>query len=113
QVAHPTKQMDLEIKDAQLIFDNAWNALVREFSEENLCFPKEIFWLNGAPGAGKGTQTRFIMDYKGLTASPIVISDLLQSPEAKRLKDAGMMVGDREVTELLLRELIQPENRTG
>lgn len=113
QAAQSTKQMDLEIKDAQLIFDNAWNALVREFSEENLCFPKEIFWLNGAPGAGKGTQTRFIMDYKGLTASPIVISDLLQSPEAKRLKDAGMMVGDREVIELLFRELIRPENRTG
>jgi adenylate kinase len=53
------------------------------------------------------------MEYTGLTARPIVVSDLLMSPEARRLKDAGMMVGDREVTELLLRELLRPENRTG
>jgi adenylate kinase len=48
-----------------------------------------------------------------LTAQPIVISDLLQSPEAIRLKDAGMMVGDREVTSLLLKELLNPANSTG
>ena len=113
RVERNAQQLDLEIKDAQLIFDYAWNSLVKSLGEENLRFPREIFWLNGAPGSGKGTQTRFIMDYKGLTAAPVVISDLLQSPEAKRLKDAGMMVGDREVTELMFRELIRPENRTG
>lgn len=107
------RELDLEIKDAQLIFNRVWSGLVKEFGVDNLEFPREIFWLNGAPGAGKGTQTRFIMEYTGLTAKPIVISDLLQSPEAKRLKDAGMMVGDREVTELLMRELLRPENRTG
>ena len=106
-------EIDLEIKDAQLIFNSAWSDLVADFGEENLEFPREIFWLNGAPGAGKGTQTRFIMEYCGLTAEPIVISDLLQSSEARRLKDAGMMVGDREVTSLLLKELLDPANRTG
>lgn len=107
------KAVDLEIKDAQLIFNSVWNELLEELGEEALSFPREFFWLNGAPGAGKGTQTRFIMKYCGLTAKPIVISDLLNSPEAKRLKDAGMMVGDREVTSLLLRELLKPENATG
>ena len=107
------KTLDLEIKDAQLIFSSVWNGLVEEFGEQNLAFPREIFWLNGAPGAGKGTQTRFIMEYCGLTAQPIVISDLLNSAEARRLKDAGMMVGDREVTSLLMRELLLPERRTG
>jgi len=111
QAAAPT--MDLEIKDAQLIFNTIWETLVAELGEENLTFPKEIIWLNGAPGAGKGTQTRFIMDYCGLTAPPVVISELLTSPEANRLKDAGMMVGDREVTGLLFRELLKPEMRTG
>jgi adenylate kinase len=105
--------MDLEIKDAQLIFNSVWNELLEEFGEEKLAFPREIFWLNGAPGAGKGTQTRYIMEYCGLTAEPIVISDLLDSPEARRLKDAGMMVGDREVTFLLLRELLKPSKATG
>lgn len=107
------KTLDLEIKDAQLIFNSVWNDLVEYYGEENLAFPREIFWLNGAPGAGKGTQTRFIMDYCGLTAKPIVISDLLSSPEANRLKDAGMMVGDREVTSLLIRQLLDPACATG
>jgi adenylate kinase len=107
------RAMDLEIKDAQLIFNSVWNALEDELGEEALSFPREIFWLNGAPGAGKGTQTRFIMDYCGLTAKPIVVSDLLDSPQARRLKDAGMMVGDREVTSLLLHELLHPSNATG
>jgi adenylate kinase len=109
----PVKTLDLEIKDAQLIFNSVWNELLEDLGEEQLRFPREIFWLNGAPGAGKGTQTRFIMDYCGLTATPIVVSDLLNSPEARRLKDAGMMVGDREVTSLLLRELLQPSKATG
>ena len=110
---NPQKAMDLEIKDAQLIFNSVWNELLEEYGEESLVFPREIFWLNGAPGAGKGTQTRFIMEYTGLTAKPIVVSDLLDSPEARRLKDAGMMVGDREVTGLLLRQLLDPKNEKG
>ncbi len=107
------RPQDLEIKDAQLIFSSVWHDLESEFGLENLSFPREIFWLNGAPGAGKGTQTRFIMQYKGLTAPPIVISQLLTSHEAKRLKDAGMMVGDREVTALLFRRLLDPRNLSG
>lgn len=109
----PPRTADLEIKDAHLIFDGVWNELVNERGLENLRFPREIFWLNGAPGAGKGTQTRFIMEYKGLTAAPVIISDLLTSPDAYRLKEAGMMVGDREVTGLLLRALLLPQNRSG
>lgn len=111
---NPTRRaLDLEIKDAQLIFASVWEELEEEFGLENLAFPREIFWLNGAPGSGKGTQTQFIMEYCGLTARPIVISDLLESPEARRLKDAGMMVGDREVTSLLMRELLHPARQTG
>ncbi|MDP0501416.1 MAG: nucleoside monophosphate kinase [Verrucomicrobiota bacterium JB022] len=108
------QELDLEIKDAQLIFNSVWNELVSDKGGvEHLNFPREMFWLNGAPGSGKGTQTSFIMEYCGLTAQPIVVSELLNSPEAKRLKDAGMMVGDREVTSLLLRELLRPERQTG
>ncbi|KAF0096373.1 MAG: adenylate kinase [Puniceicoccaceae bacterium 5H] len=112
--AQSKQELDLEIKDAQLIFNSVWNELVAEKGGvEHLNFPREMFWLNGAPGSGKGTQTSFIMEYCGLTAYPIVISELLNSPEAKRLKDAGMMVGDREVTSLMFRELLKPERQTG
>jgi len=104
---------DLEIKDAQLIFGSVWKKLEGEFGRDNLRFPKEIILLGGAPGAGKGTNTAFITKTRGLTCPPIVMSALLDSPEARRLKDAGNMVGDREVVTLLLRELMSPIYRDG
>ena len=51
---------------------------------ENLKFPAEIFWLNGAPGAGKGTQTEFIMEFRDLTEKPIIVSELLKSPKPEK-----------------------------
>ncbi len=107
------KISDLEIKDAHLIFDSVWEDLLATVGSENLRFPKEIILLGGAPGAGKGTNTRFIGRARGLTCAPIVISALLDSPEAKVLKNAGNMVGDREVVGLLLRQLLRREYRDG
>lgn len=107
------KLTDLEIKDAQLIFGSAWQNLEADFGRENLRFPKEFILLGGAPGAGKGTNTAFIAKARGLTCPPVVMSALLDSAEARRLKDAGNMVGDREVVSLLLRELMKPLYRDG
>lgn len=108
-----TKIPDLEIKDAHLIFESVWQHLEVEFGLQNLRFPKEILLLGGAPGAGKGTNTSFILKARGLTCPPIVVSALLDSPEARRIKDAGFMVGDREVVGILFRRLLQPEYRDG
>src|SRR3954465_11289970 len=107
------KLPDLEIKDAHLIFDSVWQEVEADFRRENLRFPKEIILLGGAPGAGKGTNTAFITKTRGLTCSPIVISTLLGSPEARALKNAANMVGDREVVGLLLRQLLRNEYRDG
>ena len=109
----PTKRNDLEIKDAQLIFGSIWRELEAEFGHEHMRFPKEIILLGGAPGAGKGTNTAFIAKVRGLTCQPIVISSLLKSPEAQKLKDAGSMVGDRDVIGLVLRELLRAEYHDG
>jgi adenylate kinase len=109
----PAKLTDLEIKDAQLIFGSVWRDLEEGFGRESLRFPKEIILLGGAPGAGKGTNTDFITQTRGLTCPPIVVSALLDSPEAQALKNAGNMVGDRDVVSLLLRELLKPEYRDG
>jgi adenylate kinase len=108
-----THRNDLEIKDAQLIFGSIWRELESEFGHEHLRFPKEIILLGGAPGAGKGTNTAFIAKVRGLTCQPIVISSLLNSPEARALKDAGNMVGDRDVIGLVLRALLRPEYLDG
>jgi adenylate kinase len=107
------KLTDLEIKDAQLIFESAWQDLEAGYGRENLRFPKEIILLGGAPGAGKGTNTEFITKVRGLTCSPIVMSSLLDSSEAKALKDGGSLVGDREVVSLLLRQLLRKEYQDG
>ena len=107
------KMSDLEIKDAHLIFDSVWSNLEEAVGRENLRFPKEIILLGGAPGAGKGTNTAFITRARGLTCPPVVVSGLLDSPEARALKDSGNMVGDREVVGLLFRHLLRPEYHDG
>jgi len=112
-VPQPPKILDLEVKDAQLIFTPVWDALAEEIGLEHLRFPKEMILLGGAPGAGKGTQTRFISDARGLTCPPIVVSELLTTPEMEKLKAQGVMVGDKEVVGLLLRKLLDPIYRDG
>ncbi len=107
------KRSDLEIKDAQIIFGSIWRELEAEFGRERMRFPKEIILLGGAPGSGKGTNTAFIAKVRGLTCQPIVMSSLLKSPEAQKLKDAGSMVGDRDVVGLVLRELLREEYQDG
>ncbi len=104
---------DLEVKDAQVIFANVWGELEAEYGRENLRFSKEIILLGGAPGAGKGTNTEFIAKARGLTCPPIVVSALLTTPEAERVKSSGGMVGDREVIGILFRKLLEPEYRDG
>jgi adenylate kinase len=104
---------DLEVKDAQVIFGNVWAELEAEYGRENLRFSKEIILLGGAPGSGKGTNTEFITKARGLTCPPIVISSLLTTPEAERIKQSGGMVGDREVIGILFRKLLEPEYRDG
>ena len=105
--------VDLEVKDFRVIFKPVWEDLEEEVGRENLRFPKEIILLGGAPGSGKGTHTKFIMTARGFTCRPIVISELLTTPEAEKIKAVGGMVGDKEVIGLLFRELLKEEFRDG
>jgi adenylate kinase len=109
---NPSPAPDLEIKDAQLIFSSVWADLLERHGGE-VRFPTEFIWLGGAPGAGKGTNTPFIARARDITAPPVVISNLLTAPHAQALKNAGQMVGDREVIALLLEELLDPRYRDG
>lgn len=45
----------------------------------------------------------------GLEAGEIVISSLLNSPEAEKIKKEAGLVGDATVVEILLDKLVQPE----
>lgn len=105
--------VDLEVKDAQIIFNSVWKSLEEDYGRENLRFPKELILLGGAPGAGKGTNTQFILDLRDITAPPIVVSQLLDSPAAQTIKASGGMVGDREVVDIIFRKLLEPEQQNG
>ena len=109
----PLAPGDPWIQDAQLIFNHVWKELEAEYGRERLRFPKELILLGGAPGAGKGTNTDYIRRVRGITAQPIVVSALLDSPEARKLKSLGGMVGDREVVGILIRKLLGPEQQNG
>ena len=100
-------------EDAQIIFKDVWLELEQDLGREYLRFAREIILLGGAPGAGKGTNTRFIFKARGLTCPPIVVSDLLDTPEARAIKESGGLVGDREVLNLVLRRLIDEPYRDG
>ena len=108
-----TNSPDLEIKDALLIFSAVWRELEREFGRSRMRFPRELILLGGAPGAGKGTNSDFIRKVRGITAPPIVISQLLETPEARAIKARGAMVGDREVVGILFRKLLEPQQQNG
>jgi adenylate kinase len=104
---------DLEVKDAQLIFTSVWKQLEQDYGREMLRFPKELILLGGAPGAGKGTNTRFIRELRDISAEPIIVSQLLNSREALAVKSQGGMVGDREVVSILFRKMLEPEQQNG
>ena len=95
------------------MFRTVWNNLLEKYGEEQLSFPKNILWLAGAPGAGKGAMTPLIMEHRDITARPVEVGALLTSPEALAMKAAGKLVGDRQVIELLFETLLKPEYQSG
>jgi len=102
----------VQSKKAANVFEEVWSRMEAKF-EEDIPFPKRIIWLGGAPGAGKGTNAECIMQSCGISAKPIVVSSLLDSPEAHRIKAQGGLVDDAFVLEALLDELCKPEYRDG
>lgn len=76
-----------EIKDPDVLFDLAWSSIEKSVGHENMVFPKEIIWLAGAPGSGKGTMSEYIMRERDIAAGPIEVSGLLKGERFQRLKD--------------------------
>ncbi|KAL0087810.1 hypothetical protein J3Q64DRAFT_1676449 [Phycomyces blakesleeanus] len=102
-----------EIKDAKLIFNQAWKHIEDHYGRENIHLPREFIFLMGAPGSGKGTHTPSLLRARGITNSPISISQLLQTPECKELINQGQMISDRYVIELLLHALLNCDPTVG
>ena len=88
-----------------MLFDRLWKRLEKEC--RNFYFPRRIIWVNGAPGAGKGVNTRNIMRAMGISAKPLIVSDLLQAPEFQSKIDQGLLVDDEEVTFLVFKNIAE------
>jgi hypothetical protein len=85
-----------EIKDARIIFDMVWREVVKKHGIEKMSFPREVVWLSGAPGAGKGTMASFILKEREIPHR-FEVSSLLGTPEMRKKKEAGVLIGDLEV----------------
>lgn len=96
---------------AQTVFESSWRRVEREIGAGNMRFPKEIIFLNGAPGSGKGTMAEYFVRERHITH--VATSDLLDTPEARAIKASGRLVNDSEVFHLVLKTLLQPKVRRG
>ncbi|MDR1437864.1 MAG: nucleoside monophosphate kinase [Puniceicoccales bacterium] len=94
---------------AQADFKNFWHAVRSDPQRKKLYVPQVVIWLNGAPGAGKGTNASYIQDIFSITQPPLVTSDLLNSPEFKAIKDSGKLVSDSDVTGLVFSNILKKQ----
>ncbi|MDR2432583.1 MAG: nucleoside monophosphate kinase [Puniceicoccales bacterium] len=98
---------------AKTLFNNLWEELCEKFGERNLKFPKQVVFLSGAPGSGKGTNALNIMRALEISTPPIEVSSLLTTPECEFLKAQGQLVGDDIVISQVMNELLKVENYKG
>jgi adenylate kinase len=88
-------------------FQAFWQASAERRRTGNFAIPRMVVWLNGSPGAGKGTNAAHIRDILNIKAAPIITSDLLTSPEFSAIKDSGRLVGDGDVTKIVFSTLLE------
>ncbi|CAI7811771.1 unnamed protein product, partial [Closterium sp. NIES-53] len=97
-------QISMESRRA---FEEAWQGVIAAGGEEKLSPPKEIVWLNGAPGAGKGANTPFILRTRGFEARAIQVSDLLGGNEdVAAIMRSGGLVSDSMVLQIVLQRIL-------
>lgn len=103
----------LEINDPKVIFDSIWRDLEKKYGRANLRFPREIILLMGAPGSGKSYNAPYIRKARDIAAPELVMSSLLNSPEAQDIKKTGELVPDSAVVRLFLEKLLEEKFNGG
>ncbi|BDA48136.1 probable adenylate kinase at N-terminal half [Coccomyxa sp. Obi] len=97
---------------ARVVFDACWRKLEEKYKDRIQC-PREIVWLNGAPGAGKGANTPFILESRGLTRAETMSSLLERHAEIRDLMAQGELVPDTMVGDALLDVIFNPDVADG
>ena len=97
---------------AQVTFETSWKKMEQRLGDTYIC-PREVVWLNGAPGSGKGTNIPFILKTRGMNRA-IGMSQLLDSsPEIKDIIDRAELVPDALVLDALLDAILNPDVNDG
>lgn len=111
-VTHRDRSKEVISMKAQLLFDAGWKRMEARLGETLVC-PREIVWLNGAPGSGKGTNMPFIMKSRGLSRT-VGMSQLLDSSsEIRDIINRGELVPDSMVLDALLDAVLNPDLNDG
>lgn len=75
---------------------------------QTIVTPKEVIWLNGPPGAGKGANVEFIKRIRGLSHSAVMSKVLARHSETASIMENGGLVSDAKVCECLLDAVFDP-----
>jgi len=97
---------------AQVNFEASWKKMEQRLGDTYVC-PREIVWLNGAPGSGKGTNIPFILKTRGMSRA-VGMSQLLDSsPEIREMIDRAELVPDALVLDALLDAVLNSDLNDG
>eukprot|EP00798_Chlamydomonas_sp_ICE-L_P013833 gene13833-19754_t len=92
--------------ESQVIFDSCWRRFEDKYRLNNVFVPREVVFLNGAPGAGKGANTSHILAARGLE-QVICVSSLLEThAESREIINRGDMIPDTLVGDVLFHALL-------
>lgn len=71
--------------------------------------PREVIFLNGPPGSGKGANLDFVKRIRGLTKAVTMSSMLAPNAEAQAIIQEGGLVPDAIVGDALLTQAFHPD----
>ncbi|KAK9843601.1 hypothetical protein WJX84_009096 [Apatococcus fuscideae] len=109
--AYNSPQLDKVELKAQVVFDTCWRTLENKLKQ--IQSPREIVWLNGAPGSGKGVNTPFILTSRGLDRAISMSSLLTRHAGIQELMDKGELIPDTLVGDSLLDVIFSPDETDG
>jgi len=91
--------------EGRALFESCWRRFVEARASE-LRVPREVVWLNGAPGAGKSASIPHLLSTRGLTRHVSMSTLLEHDGEARRRMDHGELLSDALVVDRLLEAIL-------
>lgn len=91
--------------EGRALFESCWRRFI-ESHASHLRVPREVVWLNGAPGAGKSANIPHLLSTRGLSRHVSMSTLLEHCDEARRRMDHGELLPDALVVDRLLEAIL-------